>query len=120
MSVFVEVDARKFPMEIAKSMLSLGQDLALATGPAGYFEAFNRLQVYLETLTKYHDTLWPNKHLDFTKQKTFAEKFIQMHRWNKNLVESQARQLLDSLHFFPVADEYPYQEKMDQDEYKGY
>jgi hypothetical protein len=24
------------------------------------------------------------------------------------------------LHFFPVADEYPYQEKMDQDEYRGY
>lgn len=103
MSVVVTIDARKYPMEIAKSMLSLGNDLNMNTGVAGYYEAYNRLQVFLESLTVYHSVLWPSITMDFMKQKRAVERFLTLHRNNPNLAESQARQLLDFMHFFPVA-----------------
>lgn len=117
MSVVVTVDARKFPMEIAEHMLSLGQDLNMATGVTGYYEAYNRLSVYLESLSVYHHTMWDSS-LDFTKQQKAVERYVVMHAYNHNLLHSQARTLLDFMHYFPVAavEELPYEKVLDQDE----
>lgn len=124
-TVVVTVDARKFPMEIAEHMLSLGKDLNMATGVTGYYEAYNRLLTYLESLTVYHTVMWPaDSNRDFCNQQKAVERYLTMHTNNQNLIHSQARTLLDFIHYFPVAavEEpalYEYEKVLDQDERTG-
>jgi hypothetical protein len=102
MAVTGVIDVRAFPMEIAKHMLMLGYALSMSKGPTAYYEAENKLLTYLEALSIYATLNWSNKK-DFRNQQRFAERFVAMHRDNPNLLESQARQLLDSMGYFPNA-----------------
>lgn len=96
------IDVRAFPMEIAKHALALGYALNMSKGPTAYYEAEQRLTTYLESLTIYAHTLWGST-ADYRNQQRFVAKYVQMHRDNPNLLESQARQLLDSIGYFPDA-----------------
>lgn len=100
------VDTRQFPMEIAKKMLALGDDLSMNSGPTAYFKSEMVLVNLLEVLTTYHIVMWPER-LDcsYVKQQAFVTRFITVKRYSPNLKASNARQLLDSIHYFPTTRE---------------
>lgn len=106
--VMKEVDLRAFPMEIAKHLLALGKPLSMATGVVAFLEAEMRLSIYLEILGDYSLMFFDKPLL---KQNEFVRRFVQMHSNNPNLLESQARQLLDSMNYLPESvRELPYEE----------
>lgn len=100
--VVVEIDARAFPMSAAKALLGLGEMLSMSKGPTAYYEAEKALIVWLESLTAYHKVIWPEIKVDYRSQQRAVEKFVAMHRHNPNLLESQARRLLDFMAYFPL------------------
>ncbi len=103
MGVVVEVDARLFPMEIAKRMLALGVALSMDKGPTAYFEAEKELVGFLDSLSIYHKVIWPAlRGMDYRLQQRAVVRYIEMRRTNPNLIDSKARALLDFMSFFPA------------------
>lgn len=118
--VIVTVDTRAFPMEIAKKLLQLGNALNMSKGPTAYYEAEKSLVAYLDVLTTYAHVMWHGV-MDFRMQQRAVEKYCTSHWGNPRLQESQARGLLDFMHYFPEVKEreYEYERTLDEDERKG-
>lgn len=112
-NVTKEVDLRAFPMEIAKQMLELGRELNMTLGVSAYLEAEIKLDVWLKVLGDYKEMFFDTALLN---QKNSVERWLILHTSNNNLKTSLARQLLDFMGFFPANREYPYQEKMTDEE----
>jgi hypothetical protein len=100
------IDVRAFPMEIAKQMLTLAPALNMKSGVVGYHEAEMKLKFFLETLSTYHRILWPDQLRNslFNNQSQYVTKFITLKEYSPMLKAGIARQLLDSIHFFPTTD----------------
>jgi hypothetical protein len=95
--------------------------LSMSKGPTAYFEAEKSLIVWLESLTVYHKVIWQEIAVDYRLQQRAIERFITLHRHNRNLLESQARSLLDFIAYFPapVAEEipqHPFEKVLDDDD----
>lgn len=112
-NVTKEVDLRAFPMEIAKHMLELGKALNMTFGISSYLEAEIKLDIWLSVLNDYKQMFFD---ADTLSQANSVKRFIILHTNNGNLKASLARQLLDFMSFFPATREYPYQEKMTDEE----
>ena len=115
MGVTVEVDIRAFPMEISRQMLELGKALNMTLGVVSYNEAEIRLETLLQVLDDYHTLLLGEFQMKLTRQKHSVIRFITLHVNNPNLKTSVARDLLDFVHYFPVA-ERPYEKVLDDDD----
>lgn len=102
MTVVVQVDIRAFPMEIAEQILKLGKALNMINGVVSYNEAEIKLEVLLQVLSDYRALFFDTPVL--VNEKASVIRFIQLHANNPNLKVSVARQLLDFMTYFPVAE----------------
>lgn len=118
LGVIQEVDVRAFPMEIGKQLLGLAPALNMKNGVVGYAQAELKVRALLEVLSTYHRTIWPDRLREsmFNKQEATVIRFIQLKEYSPMFKASISRQLLDCIHYFPVADEYPYEITLDEDE----
>jgi hypothetical protein len=116
LGVIQEVDVRLFPMEIGKQLLQLGPALNMKRGLVGFNEAEIKVKSLLEVLSTYHHTIWPDKNAMYGKYQATVVRFIQLKEYSPMLKDSISRQLLDTIHFFPVVEEYPYQITLDETE----
>lgn len=115
--VLTNVDVRALPMLIAEQMLDMGNALNFGTGVVGYNEAEHKLNALLGVLDDYKKLFLYGESatLPLIKQQAYMIRYIQMHEHNPNPKSSQARQLLDYVNYFPVA-ELPYEGNLDDSE----
>jgi hypothetical protein len=116
LGVVQEVDVRAFPMEIGKQLLQLGPALNMKRGLVGFNEAELTVKSLLDVLSTYHLTIWPDLEAMFNKYLATVVRFIQLKEYSPLLKESNSRQLLDTIHFFPVTEAYPYEIVLDETE----
>lgn len=107
MGVTSSFDSQAYPIELAKQILNLAGNLNMRGGPTAYHEAETKLNAFIESLNVYFKVAWPEyfKGQDFTKQRATIERFIQLKQYSPMLKQAVARQLLDTIHYFPVAEE---------------
>ena len=107
MGVTTSVDSRAYPIELAKQMLNLAGNLNMSAGPTAYYEAETKLNAFIESLNVYFKVTWPDyfKGQDFTKQRRTIERFVTLKQESPMLKQAIARQLLDCINYFPVAED---------------
>lgn len=119
----LKIDSRAYPVELAKTLLNLAEPLNMGKGPTAYHEAEIQMLVLLEQLTTYFKVAWPEnfKGQDFTKYRATVERFIGLKRYSPMLRQTVARQLLDTIHYFPETPvaEPMYIEVLDESERTG-